>query len=179
MKDSRAILPSPTPDLRSALIKHFGHVAFRPGQAEAIGHLRQGHHTLVVMPTGSGKLPIVAASPPPATVHVPRPEHRATKAEARLIALACIRAMEWSVNAARVVQVLHGSRAQDVIAYRYHENPYYGQLSHLTPGIIGRLLSELVAEGYLEVKGSRAPSLYLTVKGAAALGETRPRGSGR
>lgn len=42
------------PDLRSTLAEHFGHDVFRPGQAEAIGHLRQDYHTLVVMPTGSG-----------------------------------------------------------------------------------------------------------------------------
>jgi len=39
----------------AALRVHFGFTAFRPGQAEAIGHLLAGRHTLVVMPTGAGK----------------------------------------------------------------------------------------------------------------------------
>jgi ATP-dependent DNA helicase RecQ len=42
-------------DLYGALRAHFNFPAFRPGQAEAIQHVLNGHHTLVVMPTGSGK----------------------------------------------------------------------------------------------------------------------------
>jgi ATP-dependent DNA helicase RecQ len=44
-----------TPDLVSSLQMHFGFKNFRPGQAEAIQSLLDGRHTLVVMPTGSGK----------------------------------------------------------------------------------------------------------------------------
>jgi len=42
-------------DLHAALRAHFNFPAFRPGQAEAIQHVQRGQHTLVVMPTGSGK----------------------------------------------------------------------------------------------------------------------------
>ena len=42
-------------DLHSSLSAHFGFTAFRPGQLEAIQSLLSGQHTLVVMPTGSGK----------------------------------------------------------------------------------------------------------------------------
>ena len=42
-------------DLHAALHEHFNFPAFRPGQAEAIQHVLRGQHTLVVMPTGSGK----------------------------------------------------------------------------------------------------------------------------
>lgn len=42
-------------DLHAALRVHFNFPAFRPGQAETIQHVLHGHHTLVVMPTGSGK----------------------------------------------------------------------------------------------------------------------------
>jgi ATP-dependent DNA helicase RecQ len=42
-------------DLHAALRAHFNFPAFRPGQAEAIQHVLRGQHTLVVMPTGSGK----------------------------------------------------------------------------------------------------------------------------
>ncbi len=41
--------------LAEALRTHFGFDSFRPGQADAISSLLQGEHTLVVMPTGSGK----------------------------------------------------------------------------------------------------------------------------
>ncbi len=41
--------------LATALRAHFGFAEFRPGQAEAIGHLLAGRNALVVMPTGSGK----------------------------------------------------------------------------------------------------------------------------
>lgn len=42
-------------DLHAILKSTFGFHAFRPGQEEAIGHLLEGRHTLVVMPTGAGK----------------------------------------------------------------------------------------------------------------------------
>ncbi len=42
-------------DLVSSLQAHFGFAGFRPGQAEAVQYLLDRQHTLVVMPTGSGK----------------------------------------------------------------------------------------------------------------------------
>ena len=43
-------------DLHAALHRHFNFPAFRPGQEEALQQsVLAGHHTLVVMPTGSGK----------------------------------------------------------------------------------------------------------------------------
>jgi ATP-dependent DNA helicase RecQ len=42
-------------DLSASLHSHFGFDSFRPGQREAIESLLAGRHTLVVMPTGSGK----------------------------------------------------------------------------------------------------------------------------
>lgn len=41
--------------LRQSLQQHFDLTDFRPGQEEAIRHVVAGQHTLVVMPTGSGK----------------------------------------------------------------------------------------------------------------------------
>lgn len=43
------------PDILATLKSCFGYDHFRPGQKEAIESLLDGHHTLVVMPTGSGK----------------------------------------------------------------------------------------------------------------------------
>ena len=45
----------PEDDLLAVLQQHFNFPAFRLGQAEAIRHVLNGQHTLVVMPTGSGK----------------------------------------------------------------------------------------------------------------------------
>ena len=42
-------------DLITNLQSKFGFTSFRPGQAEALQSLLNGQHTLVVMPTGSGK----------------------------------------------------------------------------------------------------------------------------
>ena len=42
-------------DLTASLQTHFGFTGFRPGQADAIQSLLDGQHTLIVMPTGSGK----------------------------------------------------------------------------------------------------------------------------
>jgi len=44
-----------TSDITTTLNTRFGLPAFRPGQAGAIQNLLAGQHTLVVMPTGSGK----------------------------------------------------------------------------------------------------------------------------
>lgn len=43
------------PDIVSSLQSYFGFTGFRPGQVEAIQSLLDNQHTLVVMPTGSGK----------------------------------------------------------------------------------------------------------------------------
>jgi ATP-dependent DNA helicase RecQ len=51
-----SILRAPTVrELREKLREHFGFQRFRPGQAEAIRSALEGHNTLVLMPTGSGK----------------------------------------------------------------------------------------------------------------------------
>jgi ATP-dependent DNA helicase RecQ len=42
-------------DARAALRQHFGYPDFRPGQAQAVESVLQGHDTLVVLPTGGGK----------------------------------------------------------------------------------------------------------------------------
>ncbi|MBT3344976.1 MAG: RecQ family ATP-dependent DNA helicase [Gemmatimonadetes bacterium] len=42
-------------DALSALEQHFGFDQFLPGQAEAVGHLLDGHSTAAVFPTGGGK----------------------------------------------------------------------------------------------------------------------------
>jgi len=42
-------------DSSDALLRHFGHAGFRPGQAEAVAAARAGRDVLLVMPTGAGK----------------------------------------------------------------------------------------------------------------------------
>ncbi|OIO90791.1 MAG: hypothetical protein AUJ92_17955 [Armatimonadetes bacterium CG2_30_59_28] len=42
-------------DLQSELERRFGFPSFRPGQREAVEQVLAGRHTMVVMPTGSGK----------------------------------------------------------------------------------------------------------------------------
>jgi len=48
------VMPQPA-DLITTLRQHFGFDSFRPGQEEAIRRVLAGQHTLLVMPTGSGK----------------------------------------------------------------------------------------------------------------------------
>ena len=42
-------------DARDALLRHFGHASFRPGQEEIVRAALSGRDLLAVMPTGSGK----------------------------------------------------------------------------------------------------------------------------
>ena len=41
--------------MQEALVRHFGHATFRPGQADVVGSVLSGTNTVVVMPTGAGK----------------------------------------------------------------------------------------------------------------------------
>src|SRR3954464_11115232 len=45
----------PAADMLTPLRAHFGHRAFRPGQAEIVAAVLGAHDVLAVMPTGSGK----------------------------------------------------------------------------------------------------------------------------
>src|SRR3954447_4362249 len=45
----------PAADMLTPLRTHFGHRAFRPGQAEIVAAVLGGRDVLAVMPTGSGK----------------------------------------------------------------------------------------------------------------------------
>jgi superfamily II DNA helicase RecQ len=48
--------PQPMASLLPALQRHFDFPFFRPGQTEAVQSLREGRHTLVVMPTGAERV---------------------------------------------------------------------------------------------------------------------------
>src|SRR5205823_13541245 len=48
-----ASAPAPAP--LALLQEHWGHAAFRPGQAEIIDSVLAGHDTLALLPTGGGK----------------------------------------------------------------------------------------------------------------------------
>ncbi|HME90552.1 MAG TPA: DEAD/DEAH box helicase, partial [Myxococcaceae bacterium] len=49
------ILNAPYPELKAQLLRHFGLLDFRPGQAEVIQAVLDGRNAVVVMPTGAGK----------------------------------------------------------------------------------------------------------------------------
>ncbi|MEO8433223.1 MAG: RecQ family ATP-dependent DNA helicase [Acidobacteriota bacterium] len=48
-------IPGATEDPGPALLRHFGHEAFRPGQEDVVRSVMAGRDVLAVMPTGSGK----------------------------------------------------------------------------------------------------------------------------
>ena len=52
---SRKIPVGNAGDPRPALLRHFGHEAFRPGQEDVVRAVMEGRDVLAVMPTGSGK----------------------------------------------------------------------------------------------------------------------------
>jgi hypothetical protein len=84
---------------------------------------------------------------------------------APLIILDCIRRIRFRVGRGKLSQILHGSKAQDILKYHHEENAYYGQLAALKQGDIDVLIGQLIERGYIKVIGGEYPVLNLTPLG--------------
>ncbi|NQT54259.1 RecQ family ATP-dependent DNA helicase [bacterium] len=91
-----------------------------------------------------------------------------TLAEDPLVAqavLVCLRHLSFPLGVSRVVQVVAGSRARQIIEWGLDENPAYGRVSH-AHGEVKRVVHRLIEEGYVERQGEATrPVLALTPLG--------------
>ena len=90
---------------------------------------------------------------------------------APLIILDCIRRIRLRVGRGKLSQILHGSKAQDILKYHHEKNAYYGQLAALKQSDIDVLIGQLIERGYIKVIGGEYPVLSLTPLGEKAIAQ--------
>ena len=88
---------------------------------------------------------------------------------APLIILDCVRRLKIKVGQVKLAQVLHGSKAKDMLLFHYDKEVYYGRLAVVRQSDIELLIVQLVAKGYLKVIGGEYPILNLTPRGENAI----------
>ncbi|MDO8970233.1 MAG: helix-turn-helix domain-containing protein, partial [Saprospiraceae bacterium] len=88
---------------------------------------------------------------------------------AGLIILDCIRCLKTRVGREKLAQILHGSKAQDILKYHHHQNTYYGRLAAIQQKETHALIGQLVDLGYIKVIGGEYPILSLTPRGENAI----------
>ena len=88
---------------------------------------------------------------------------------AALVILDCIRTLRIGVGRGKLAQILHGSRAQDILRFHHDKNPYYGKLAIVKQGDIEGMIGQLIELGYIKVIGGEYPILSLTPRGEKGL----------
>jgi ATP-dependent DNA helicase RecQ len=88
---------------------------------------------------------------------------------AALVILDCIRRVKVKVGKTKLAQILHGSKAQDILSYHHDKNVYYGRLAAVKQSDIEGLIEQLVEMKYIKVIGGEYPILALTPRGEHAI----------
>jgi ATP-dependent DNA helicase RecQ len=88
---------------------------------------------------------------------------------AALLILDCIRRVQIKVGREKLAQILHGSKAQDILKFHHDKNVYYGRLDAVKQSDIETMIGQLIEMGYIKVIGGEYPILSLTPKGEAAI----------
>ncbi|HLO31481.1 MAG TPA: RecQ family ATP-dependent DNA helicase [Anaerolineales bacterium] len=88
---------------------------------------------------------------------------------AALMILDCVRRVHIKVGREKLAQILHGSKAQDILKFRHDKNVYYGKLAVVRQNDIEELVEQLVEMGYIKVIGGEYPILSLTPRGENAI----------
>jgi ATP-dependent DNA helicase RecQ len=73
------------------------------------------------------------------------------------------------VGRGKLVQILKGSKAQDIQKFHYDRHIYYAKLAALKQSQIEEMISQLVSIGYFKIIGGEYPVLSLTPKGETAI----------
>ena len=103
-----------------------------------------------------------AQTGPRSARNVPEMTH---EERAALIVLDTVSRLSPKVGKGKLTQILHGSKAQDILKFHYDRNVYYAKLAALKQSDIKGLVEQLVEMGYLKVVGGKYPVLSLTQKG--------------
>ncbi len=88
---------------------------------------------------------------------------------AALVILDCIRRVHIKVGREKLAQILHGSKAQDILKFHHDKNVYYGRLVAIKQSDIEALIGQLIEMGYIKVIGGEYPILSLTPRGENAV----------
>ncbi len=88
---------------------------------------------------------------------------------AALVILDCIRRLKFKVGREKLAQILHGSKAQDILKFHHDKNLYYGRLEIVRQGDIEEMIGQLVEMGYVKSIGGEYPVLSLTPRGENAI----------
>ena len=88
---------------------------------------------------------------------------------AALVVLDCIRRVKIKVGREKLAQILHGSKAQDILKFHHDQNGYYGRLAAVKQSDIEDLIGQLAELGYLKMVGGEYPILTLTPRGENAI----------
>ncbi len=88
---------------------------------------------------------------------------------AALVILDCIRRVKIKVGRGKLAQILHGSKAQDILSFHHDKNIYYGRLAAIKQSDIEGLMGQLAEMGYVKIIGGEYPTLALTPRGENAI----------
>lgn len=88
---------------------------------------------------------------------------------AALVILDCIRRVRIKVGREKLAQILHGSKAQDILKFHHDKNVYYGRLAVVKQNDIEAMIGQLVEMGHIKIIGGEYPILSLTPRGENAI----------
>ncbi|MFA5874720.1 MAG: RecQ family ATP-dependent DNA helicase, partial [Anaerolineales bacterium] len=114
-----------------------------------------------------------AEAGPKSSVSVEQMNHRE---RAALLILDCIRRVQIKVGREKLAQILHGSKAQDILKFHHDKNVYYGRLAVIKQYDIEEMIGQLIEMGYIKIIGGEYPILTLTPKGEASIELKMPSG---
>lgn len=86
-----------------------------------------------------------------------------------LIILDCIWRIKVKVGRDKLAQILHGSKAKEILKFQHDKNIYYGRLVVMRQGDIEALIEQLIQKGYIKVVGGNYPVLRLMPRGESAV----------
>jgi ATP-dependent DNA helicase RecQ len=88
---------------------------------------------------------------------------------AALIVLDTVRRLPRGVGSDKIVQILNGSKAKDILKFGYNKNTYYGRLAVFSQAEIKKIINQLLDMRYLKVIGGEYPVMHITSRGEAAI----------
>lgn len=86
-----------------------------------------------------------------------------------LIVLDTVRRLPRGVGKEKIVQILKGSKAKDIMQLGYEKTTYYGRLAVYSSAELRQVADQLLEKRYLKAIGSEYPVVGLTPQGEAAI----------